>query len=138
MAQDDHFGKGVIIGFLAGGALGAALALLYAPKTGRELREEIKSKKDDYLDEAEKYLAEAKDKAIDLINDGKKRSEKLIKDAKIKSDELLKDAEKILTDARSKTGDMVKSGKEKVDEKSSQIKSAVKAGVDAYKEAKKS
>ena len=138
MAQDDHFGKGVIIGFLAGGALGAALALLYAPKTGRELREEIKLKKDDYLDEAEKYLAEAKDKAIDLINDGKKRSEKLIKDAKIKSDELLKDAEKILTDARSKTGDMVKSGKEKVDEKSSQIKSAVKAGVDAYKEAKKS
>lgn len=138
MAQDNHFGKGVIIGFLAGGALGAALALLYAPKTGRELREEIKLKKDDYLDEAEKYLAEAKDKAIDLINDGKKRSEKLIKDAKIKSDELLKDAEKILTDARSKTGDMVKSGKEKVDDKTSQIKSAVKAGVDAYKEAKKS
>ncbi|MFC2103500.1 YtxH domain-containing protein [Bacteroidota bacterium] len=138
MSQDNHFGKGVIIGFLTGGALGAALALLYAPKTGRELREEIKSKKDDYLDEAEKYLADAKDKAIDLINDGKKKSERLIKDAKSKSDDLIKDAEKVLVDARSKTDELLKTGKEKVDQKSGQIKSAVKAGVDAYKETKKS
>ena len=136
MTQENHFGKGVIIGFLAGGALGAALALLYAPKTGRELRENIKSKGDDYLDEAEKYLADAKDKAIDLINEGKKRSEKLIKDAKVKSDELMKDAEKVFTDAKAKTEDFVKTGKEKVDQKSSQLKTAIKAGVDAYKETK--
>ncbi|MEJ2616770.1 MAG: YtxH domain-containing protein [Ignavibacteriaceae bacterium] len=97
MEQETHFGKGVLIGFLAGGALGAALALLYAPKSGRELRQDIKVKTDDYMDEAEKYIAEAKDKAIDLINEGKKRSEKLIKDARTKSEELLKDAEKVLS-----------------------------------------
>ena len=64
MAQDNNIGKGIVIGFIAGGALGAALALLYAPKSGRELRQDIKGKADDYLDEAEKYIAEAKDKAI--------------------------------------------------------------------------
>jgi gas vesicle protein len=136
MAQENHLGKGVIIGFITGGALGAALALLYAPKTGKELRAEIKTKSDDYLDEADKYIAEAKDKAIDLINDGKKKSDKLIKDAKVKSDELIKDAEKVLEDARSKTDDLVKTGKGKVDQKTGQVKSAIKAGVDAYKETK--
>ena len=136
MSQDSNFSSGVLIGLLAGGAIGAALALLYAPKTGKELRQEIKTKTDDYLDDADKYIAEAKDKAIHLINDGKKKSEKLIKDAKERSDELLKDAEKVLEDAKAKTDEFVKTGKVKVEQKSGQIKSAIKAGVDAYKETK--
>ena len=35
MAQENHLGKGVLIGFITGGALGAALALLYAHKQVR-------------------------------------------------------------------------------------------------------
>jgi len=136
MSEENNLGKGVIIGFIAGGALGAALALLYAPKSGKELRQDIKLKTDDYMDEAEKYIAEAKDKAIDLINEGKKKSEKIIKEARTKSEELLKDAEKVLEDARTKTDELVKTGKTKVDQKSGQLKSAIKAGVDAYKETK--
>ena len=66
MANENNFGKGMLIGFLTGGAIGAALALLYAPKSGRELRQDIKLKSDEYLDDAEKYIAEAKDRAIDL------------------------------------------------------------------------
>jgi gas vesicle protein len=138
MAQENNFGKGLFLGFLAGGAIGAAFALLYAPKSGKELRDEIKSKSDDYLDDAEKYLAEAKDKAINLINDGKKRSDKLIKEAKIKSEKLMKDAEKVMHDAKKKTGEYLKTGKETADQKRDQIKTAIKAGVDAYKETKKS
>ena len=136
MSEENNLGKGVIIGFIAGGALGAALALLYAPKSGKELRQDIKLKTDDYMDEAEKYIAEAKDKAIDLINEGKKKSEKIIKEARTKSEELLKDAEKVLEEARTKTDELVKTGKTKVDQKSGQLKSAIKAGVDAYKETK--
>lgn len=136
MSQDNNFGGGFFIGLLAGGAIGAAIALLYAPKTGKELRQDIKSRTDDYLDEADKYIAEAKDKAINLINDGKKKSEKLIKEAKEKSEELLKDAEKVLDEAKAKTDEIVKTGKVKVEQKSGQIKSAIKAGVDAYKETK--
>ena len=138
MAQENNFGKGLMLGFLAGGAIGAAFALLYAPKSGKELREEIKIKSDDYLDDAEKYIAEAKDRAINLINEGKKKSDKLIKDAKVKSDKLMKDAEKVMHDAKQKTGDYLKTGKETADQKRDQIKTAIKAGVDAYKETKKS
>ncbi len=137
MAHDNNFGKGLIFGFLAGGAMGAILALLYAPKSGKELRQEIKSKSDDYLDDAEQYLAEAKDKAINLINDGKKKSEKLINDAKIKAEKLMMDAEKVIQNAKVKSGEYLKTGKETAEHKRDQIKTAIKAGVDAYKETKK-
>lgn len=138
MGQAENFRKGLFIGILTGGALGAALALLYAPKSGKELRKDIRDKSDEYLDEAEKYIAEAKDKAIDLINEGKKRSEKLIKDAKDKSDQLLKDAEKLFHEAKGKGNEYLATGKETMEQKKDQVKSAIKAGVDAYRETKKS
>ena len=85
MSQDNNVAKGFLIGFLAGGAIGAVVALLTAPKSGRELRADIKLKSEEYLDEAEKYLSEAKDKARELINEGKKKSERIINDARSKS-----------------------------------------------------
>jgi len=138
MGQGNNFKKGLLIGFFTGGALGAALALLFAPKSGKELRRDIKEKSDEYLDDAEKYISQAKEKAVDMINEGKKRSERLIRDARDKSDQLMKDAEKVYKDAKDKVTDSVKTGKESFDHKRDQIKDAIKAGVDAYKESKNS
>jgi len=136
MSQENGYVKGLFIGLLAGGAVGALLALLYAPKSGKELRQDIKIKTDEYYDETEKFIADAKVKAKDMINDGKKRSEQLIANAKYKSEELLKNAERIFTEAKSKTGSFVSSGKEVVDGETSKLKTAFKAGVNAYKETK--
>jgi len=138
MSHENNLSKGLLIGFLAGGTIGAITALLLAPKSGKELRADIKQKSEEYFDEAEKYLAEAKDKARDLINEGKKKSERIIHDAKLKSDDILKDAEKIFKDAKTKTSEVVSTGKEKIGTEAERIKSSVKAGVDAYKEAKNS
>ena len=134
--SENNVGKGLLIGFLAGGAVGAVLALLYAPKSGKELRGDIKEKADEYMGEAEKYIADAKDKAIDMINEGKKKSEKLISDAKLKSEELLKDAEKIFGEAKSKTSTVINAGKENIEVEGGRLKDAVRAGVDAYKSSK--
>ncbi|MDY0082268.1 MAG: YtxH domain-containing protein [Ignavibacteriaceae bacterium] len=138
MSRDNNLAKGFFIGFLAGGTVGAIIALLTAPKSGKELRADIKSRSEEYLDEAEKYLAEAKDKARELINEGKKKSERIILDARTKSEDILKDAEKIFKDAKVKTTDAYQSGKEKIETETERIKSSVKAGIDAYKEAKNS
>ncbi len=138
MSQENNIAKGFFIGFLAGGAVGAIVALLTAPKSGKELRADIKSKSEEYLDEAEKYLSDAKDKARELINEGKKKSEKIIHDARSKSEDILKDAERIFKDAKVKTTDAFTSGKEKFESETDRIKSSIKAGVDAYKDAKNS
>ena len=138
MASENNSGSSVFLGFLAGGAIGAILALLYAPKTGRELRNDIKSRTDEYLDEADKYITEARNRAKVLINEGKKKSDKIINDAKEKSDAILKDAEKIFHDAKAKASGNIDEGKSKLEKETDNLKNAFKAGVDAYKETKKS
>ena len=132
--EENNLSKGLLIGFLAGGAIGAIFALLYATKSGKELRLDIKHKTDEYMDDAEKFIADAKVKAKDVINEGKKKSEKLVSEAKAKSEELLKDAERIFTDAKGKTGSFVSTGKDVLDSETSKLKTAFKAGIDAYKE----
>jgi gas vesicle protein len=37
MSRNEGLLKGLVIGLMAGGAVGAIIALLYAPKSGREL-----------------------------------------------------------------------------------------------------
>ena len=67
---------GFMAGTIAGALIGAGLALLYAPKSGAETREDIKKK----VDELKKEAKEAKKKA-------KVKLEKAKKDAAEKADE---------------------------------------------------
>ena len=62
MSEDNGVGKGLIVGFLTGSIVGALIGLLYAPKSGKELRVEIKDKSDDYFNDAEEYIEKAKTK----------------------------------------------------------------------------
>ena len=125
MTRNINSVKGFLIGFLAGGTVGAIIALLTAPKSGKELREDIKQKSEEYYDEAEKYLADAKNKASELIND-----------AKSKSQDILNAAGRVFKDAKAKTTDVLNSGKEKIETETGRLKSSVKDGIDAYNEAK--
>lgn len=136
MSYDNKSGKSFLVGLIAGGAIGALIALLFAPKSGKELRADLKTKGEEYLDEAEKYISEAREKAKELINEGKKRSDKIISDAKTKSQEIIRDAEKIISEAKERTSDVISTTKDKIQSEAQKISTAVKAGVDAYKETK--
>ncbi len=61
----------VMVSFLAGASLGAGLALLYAPKSGKEMRETIADLTDDAVDKIKEYAKEAQDKIKSTIEDGK-------------------------------------------------------------------
>lgn len=134
MSEERGMAKGLFLGFLAGGIVGGVVALLYAPKSGKELRMDIKNKKEEMLDDAEEYLDIAKHKAQDIINEGKKRSEELISDAKKKAGNLLDDANNILNVAKEKTTTGYETAKGKIVDESNKVKDAIKAGVDAYKD----
>ena len=73
MASDDHgISAGtVLVSFLAGAAFGAGLALLYAPKSGSEMREAISDLTDDAVDKIKEYAKEAQDKIKNAMEDGK-------------------------------------------------------------------
>ncbi len=68
----------VFLSFLAGAAVGGGLALLVAPKTGKELREKIADLTDDAVSKIKDYASEAQSKITATLEDGKE----LIKEKK--------------------------------------------------------
>jgi gas vesicle protein len=83
MADRDNGGgmaKGLMIGLLAGGVLGAGIALLYAPKPGRKLRAELKDKADSLLEDGEEYMMAVQEKAAEIVDDAKKGITQLFSD----------------------------------------------------------
>lgn len=87
--------NGLFISFLVGGAIGSAIALLYAPKRGKQLRSDISRKTSDLIDQGKKLTYDswngAKEaagntfnKANDLLNTGVEKigqKTELVKDA---------------------------------------------------------
>lgn len=132
MSQNNSI-KGFLIGFLAGGTIGAIIALLTTPKSGKELRGDIKQKSGEYLDEADKYFMEKKIQASKMINEGKRKYSMIMNDVKSKPGEILKDAERVYNDAKVKTKDVLQSGKEKIESEADRLKSSVEVGIDTYK-----
>jgi len=53
-------------GFLLGGILGAALGVLFAPRSGKDIRANLKDESDELLDKAKKELETIKDELNDL------------------------------------------------------------------------
>jgi gas vesicle protein len=128
MAQEDNRSmvKGLVIGMIAGGAVGAVVALLFAPKSGKELRADIRDKAGNLLEGADDNLRAAKTQAGQIVSEAKTRSNQLIDDAKRKADTLIHDADRVLADVRQKSGTAAEEGV--------RLKNAVRAGVDAFKE----
>lgn len=61
----------VLVSFVAGAAIGAGLALLYAPKSGSEMRETIADFAEDAVDKIKEYTKEAQEKIKTAIEEGK-------------------------------------------------------------------
>lgn len=61
----------VFVSFLAGAAIGSGLALLFAPKTGREVRDQIRDMTDDAVDRIKDYAKDAQDKLRETYECGK-------------------------------------------------------------------
>ena len=55
---------GFLLGAVVGGTAAAIAALLLAPKSGKELRDELAAQADDLMDMASDYTDMAKEKSI--------------------------------------------------------------------------
>lgn len=72
MSEEKGISAGtVLVSFVAGAAIGAGLALLYAPKSGTEMRGTIADFTEDAVDKIKEYTKEAQEKIKTAIEDGK-------------------------------------------------------------------
>jgi gas vesicle protein len=70
--MSDHKGGEIIGAFVVGGLIGAALGILFAPKAGKETREEL----GEWMDETKE---KAKEKLEKLEEEIKRRKDHLLK-----------------------------------------------------------
>ncbi|MFZ0683975.1 MAG: YtxH domain-containing protein [Terriglobales bacterium] len=79
--------SGTAITFLLIGlGIGAAVGLLLAPKTGRQLRKDLRRSYDDALETASDWTEEAKDRLDEVVEKGSDLAEELRTKAKPLSD----------------------------------------------------
>jgi gas vesicle protein len=72
MREEDGYSAGsVFLSFLLGGVVGAALALLLAPESGRETRHKIKELADDVRGKVKDYAGDVRGKVASTIDKGR-------------------------------------------------------------------
>ncbi len=113
--------KGVIIG----GLIGAALGLLFAPKSGKETREDLVRKTDEVLAKAKEEYEKAAEKSKAFYESATMR----LKEASVIAGEKVHDLEQ-------KVGELKQQSAETIAENKNRLKKAVDAGIGAYREEK--
>ncbi len=69
--NDGFSASSVFLAFVLGGIVGAGVALLMAPQSGKETREKIKGIADDIKEKATGYAGQIKDKVASAVEDSK-------------------------------------------------------------------
>jgi gas vesicle protein len=81
MTKNNPRGSG-LLAFLLGGAIGAAIGLLYAPRSGKETREILIDEGDEMVNKAVTSIRAAQENALSTIRDAQARLETLNNEAK--------------------------------------------------------
>jgi gas vesicle protein len=100
--------KKFFISFLLGGAVGGAIALLYAPKSGKHLR-----------------------------NDISRGTEKIIKDGKRFTSRSWNDVKDFAGNTYEKAGNLVNAGMDTISEQTENVKDAINSGISAFRDERK-
>ncbi len=70
--REEGYGSGsLLLSFLLGGVVGAGMALLLAPQSGRETRQRIRDLAGDVKDKSNEYLHQAKDRVGSIVDEGR-------------------------------------------------------------------
>ncbi|TAE29131.1 MAG: YtxH domain-containing protein [Candidatus Kapaibacterium sp.] len=127
-SDNGGYSKGLAIGMIIGGAVGAALALLLTPKTGKEMRRDIAGRGGEFYDRASEFAKEQSGRMGDYVNEGKVRADELVRTARQQAGSLLNEAETLMSDARSRIGTAQGTIKDNI----GRLQEAAQAGSDAF------
>jgi len=90
-------------GLAIGAVVGATLALLYAPKKGTELREDIADTVDDVTTKFRNAIDHVKDTVSEIMDEGKVTGNEFFQQAVAKAESLIDEADRIIADAKSRS-----------------------------------
>jgi gas vesicle protein len=102
MGQNNSEFGAFLSGFVIGGLVGAATALLLAPQSGEETRTIIRDKGIELKDKATDTTAEARERAEAALREAQARYDEITRQTKEKTEELLKRGQVVLEEQKSR------------------------------------
>lgn len=90
--RDKGRAEGLLIGVLVGALIAAITSLLFAPKSGKDLRKDIGDGTHKALEQADEYLDVARKKGASVVDDASKAASSYFNMATKKVDEVTEEA----------------------------------------------
>lgn len=84
------------LGLLTGAVIGSAVALLYAPDSGRNVRSRLNYRLSSYTEEMNRLIRKLNEEKEKIASDAKKKGDDVVSDAKKRADDLIQEAEQLL------------------------------------------
>ena len=110
-------------GLFIGGLIGAALGILFAPKSGKQTREDIIRKTDEFIEQAKEGYENAVEKGKAICETTVQHLKNLEISAKEKMEEV-----------EGRINEFAQQGSEVIEDNKTRLRKAVDAGLEAYKE----
>ena len=122
---------------LIGGGIGAILALLFAPKSGEELRGDIADVTRKGIEKSKEAALVAKERAEEYYEVGREKASEYVQAAQDKAGELKHAAQEKAGELKERAGELTEKAKEAVANTKNPFSAAIEAGKEAYVEEKR-
>ncbi len=131
MKKEETFFEGFLFGAIFGAAVSGIVALLFAPKSGKEFRKDISEGTARTLESTDEYLELAREKGTQVIHDVEDaalayfnlatgKAEEIVEDTADKAEEVVEDtadkAEEVVEDSKEEAAAIEEAVAEKVEE----------------------
>ncbi len=131
MADNDS-GVGGFGWFLAGLGIGALVGVLYAPKSGKETREDLLAKSLEARDKANELYNQGVEQATQYVQQGKEAATQYVGKSKEAAAQYVDKGKEYYDKGRTQWTQYVDKGKDLIQTQAEAVSAAVDAGKDAY------
>jgi gas vesicle protein len=139
MAENENSGTSGLGWFLAGLGIGALVGVLYAPKAGKETREDIvngaieaKEKAAELVEQGKQYVEQGKQIASEYVEQGKQKAAEIVEQGKQQAKESIEKGREYYEKGRTQWTQYVEKGKGLAQEQQAKVGAAAEAAKDAY------
>ena len=130
--SDNDNGVGGFGWFIAGLGIGALVGVLYAPKSGKETRDDIVAGAMDAREKANEYYSQGVQQAGQYIDQGKQVVGQYVSKGKDVAGQYVDKGKDALDKGRTQFSQYVDKGKELIQNQTDAVSAAVGAGKEAY------
>ena len=131
--NDNDGGSNSFGWFIAGLGLGALLGVLYAPKSGRETREDLAAGARDGGEFLRRRGSEMRDQAGHLVDQGREQFDEYYRKGREQFDEYVAAGKEYYSKGIDQINDYVDKGRNMAADQANRVQAAVEAGKEAYR-----